>query len=144
MPRQSPTSNHQGGSRSHTTQREADSVLGKTLCSALFTVHIPGVENWQMDFLSNQHLDRRNALPILRCSKLFTPSEGHRIFWHPGSTTNWTDFSPGPVTLVPSQCMLWCFRDISPSDLCIFLLQLHPPLLCRFKMGGHCSDSRCT
>lgn len=50
--------NHQGGTRSHAAQREVDYILSwaEKHVPCLSAVYIPGVENWQADFLSHQQL----------------------------------------------------------------------------------------
>ncbi|XP_073409036.1 uncharacterized protein [Dendrobates tinctorius] len=51
--------NHQGGTRSAQAMREVAHILrwAEDTRSVLSAVHIPGVENWEADFLSRQGMD---------------------------------------------------------------------------------------
>lgn len=50
--------NHQGGTKSQTAQEEVGHILtwAEKYVPFLSAVFIPGVENWQVDFLSHQQM----------------------------------------------------------------------------------------
>lgn len=78
---------HQVGTRSLAALNEEDVVLSRAelLVPAMFAVHIPGVENWQVNFLSFHRLDpEENAFH----PEVFDTSREHQMWlsWHPEQT----------------------------------------------------------
>lgn len=85
--------------QSLSTQREF--WLGRNFVPALSVVYIPGIENSQADLLSQQHLNLDEWSLHLEVFKDLCPRWETQIWisWSPNSMTNWTNVSPGLVSL---------------------------------------------
>lgn len=121
-------------------------TLAKLHILALSEVHIPGMENWQVNILSCQCLDPREWSP---------PSEGVSgtvsggKCWHTVNllvskfNTNWTGVYPGTGILMPylcSKCPHFSVGSVQ-SDLCIIPSQIPTSPASENREEKHTSDS---
>lgn len=81
--------NHQGGTRSLAAALEVSLILRwvELQVPALSIIYLPGVENWQVGYLSHQLLERESGLCTQRCfiSSTCGGACRMRICWPPAS-----------------------------------------------------------